>query len=313
MITIEPLFGLSNRMQALDAALSLSRQCRLPLRLIWNKNADLNCGFDELFQVPSEIKYLLQPERPFFKHYAGPLLSLGLPEFPLDERLNNFTILKSLLNVLESFGMHRLRNGLLYALRRVNQRVFTHRGYERAIYPDEMFLLVQQKYDFAALRKYRTIYIQGCVYFLNDLPALDSFQPVAALNAVIANISSSFDAHTVGIHIRRTDHVPSINKSPTSQFISEMKKELARNPDAKFFLATDSPAEERTVKSIFLDKVIIYEKTSLNRNDPQAIKDALVDLYCLSKTSKILASYESTFSCTAAILGKIPHQLILAE
>jgi hypothetical protein len=312
MITLEPLFGLSNRMQALDAALTLSKQCSLPLRLIWNKNSDLNCSFDELFQVPSEINELLQPKRSFLKHYGGPLLTLGLPEFHLDERLNNFPILKLLLSVLDSFGMQSVKVGLLNALRRFNQRVFSCRRYERAIYIDEMYMLARQKYDFSALKKYRSIYLQGHLHFLIDSPTYDRFQPVAALNAVIKRISSSFDMHTVGIHIRRNDHVRSINKSPTSQFIVEMKKELELNPNTKYFLATDSPAEERTMKCVFPDKVIIYEKTSLNRNDPQAIKEALVDLYCLSKTSKILASC-STFSRTAALLGKIPRQEILVE
>lgn len=95
------------------------------------------------------------------------------------------------------------------------------------------------------------------------------------------------------MHIRRTDHLASATKSLTSQFVSEIKKEAERNPDMMFFLATDSPEEERTLKSFFPGRIVTYAKSSLDRDDPRAIKDALVDLYCLSKTSRILANINS--------------------
>jgi hypothetical protein len=313
MITVEPLFGLANRMRMLDDALSLAEQCRMPVRLIWNRNMDLNCHFDELFQIPAQITDLLQPKRCYFKLYAGPLLSIGTPEFHLEARLKNIQPLKFLLNGLENLNMHCLKGRLIYALRHINRLIFSHRRYERVIYLDEMHQLAREGFDFTVLSRHCSIYIQSFTRFLNSPPALNRFRPVDEINQVIEEVTSSFTPQTVGVHIRRTDHVTSAAKSPTSQFVSEIKNETERNPDSFFFLATDSPEEERTLKSFFPGRIVTYEKTSLDRDDPRAIKDALVDLYCLSRTSKILASLGSSFSCAAAYLGKIPCQLILKE
>jgi hypothetical protein len=285
----------------------------MPLRVIWNRNADLNCVFEELFQIPPGITELHQPVRPFPKHYAGLVLSLGMPEYHLDERLNNLAPLKSLLALMERSGMQDLRRGLLYGLRRLNQLLFSVRGYERAIYIDEMRMLVGQRYDFRELGRYRTIYLQGYLPFFTPTPTYDSFKPTPPLATLIEQISSSFPPKTVGVHIRRTDHAASIKKSPTALFIAEMRRELALNPDTRFFLATDSPHEERLLRRIFPHELLIHDKKVPDRRDPQSIKDALVDLFCLSRTSRLLASCHSTFSRTAALLGNIPYKEIMAE
>lgn len=313
MITVEPLFGLANRMSMLDDALSLAEQCRMPVRLIWNRNMDLNCRFDELFQIPAEIRDLLQPRRCYHKRYAGPMLSLGTPEFHRDARLKNIRALQFLLTGLKKQNMHCSKGRIIYVLRHINKLIFSHRKYERVLYLDEIRQLAREGFDFTVLSRHRSIYLQGCIRFLNSPPALDRFRPVDEINRVIEEVTSSFSPPTIGIHIRRTDHAISVTESPTSQFVSEMKKEIERNPEAMFFLATDSPEEERRLKSFFPGRNVTYKKSSRDRNDPRAIKDALVDLYCLSRTSKILASLGSSFSRVAAELGRIPFQLILKE
>ena len=313
MITVEPLFGLSNRLRMLDDVLSITNQYRMTIRLIWNRNADLNCRFDELFQVPAGITELIQPKRYFLKHYAGPLLSIGTPEFHADERLGNFPPLRMVLNAMDGFDMQCAKGRLIHMLRCINKLVFTHRRYERAIYLDEVLQLFRKEYDFKRLSHHRSVYVQGYTRLLNSTQIFDRFKPVDRIGTVIAGVCSAFAPHTIGVHIRRTDHLTSAEKSPTVQFVLEMNREIARDPDTMFFLATDSLAEERTMKELFPGKIITYEKTTLNRNNPQAIKDALVDLYCLSKTSRILASFGSTFSSTAASLGGIPYRVVLAN
>jgi len=71
-----------------------------------------------------------------------------------------------------------------------------------------------------------------------------------------------------------------------------------------FFLATDSPEEEQDMKKLFGDRIITFAK-KLDRNNPEAIQDALVDLLCLSKTRKIIGSFYSSFSDIAADIGYI--------
>ena len=55
---------------------------------------------------------------------------------------------------------------------------------------------------------------------------------------------------------------------------------------------------------MFEGKIIVYKK-EMNRDTPNGIRDAVVDLYCLSKTKYIYGSYWSSFSDIAARIGEI--------
>ncbi|MBR1526257.1 MAG: hypothetical protein IJ640_06310 [Prevotella sp.] len=120
------------------------------------------------------------------------------------------------------------------------------------------------------------------------------------------------DKNIIGIHIRRTDNLKSIKYSPTNLFIDKMKEELSNNSDTKFYLATDDPNEEKELKDRFKTHILTYTKTSLNRNNPNAIYDAVIDLYHLSQCKKLYASYWSSFSDIAALWGNI-NKYVLAK
>jgi hypothetical protein len=114
----------------------------------------------------------------------------------------------------------------------------------------------------------------------------------------------------VGVHIRRTDNQRSSTLSPTELFIEAMRAELAENPSTTFFVATDSPDEERQLQQIFPGRIIVHTKSSLDRNDPRAIRDAMIDLYCLARCRKLIGSYWSSFTDTAASIGGMPLQIV---
>ena len=113
------------------------------------------------------------------------------------------------------------------------------------------------------------------------------------------------DKNTIGLHIRRTDNANAVKYSPTSLFFAKVEEELKANPQIKFYLATDDPNEEKAFIEKFGESILIYQKHSLDRNNPIAIKDALVDLYNLSHCRKIYGSYWSSFSDTAALWSGI--------
>jgi hypothetical protein len=60
-------------------------------------------------------------------------------------------------------------------------------------------------------------------------------------------------------------------------FIEAMRVELAENPKTVFFVATDSPCDEHRLRKTFPGKVITHTKTSLERTDPRAIRDAMIE------------------------------------
>jgi len=111
--------------------------------------------------------------------------------------------------------------------------------------------------------------------------------------------------NTIGIHIRRSDNSMSIQNSPTSLFIENMKEEIRKNPQIMFYLATDDEEEEKQMKQQFGERMLIYKKETLDRNDPRGIRDAMLDLYHLAHCKKIYGSYFSSFSDIAALWGNI--------
>lgn len=107
----------------------------------------------------------------------------------------------------------------------------------------------------------------------------------------------------IGIHIRRADNEMSIRYSPISLFVEKIKEELCKDSQVKFYLATDDPNEEEILCKMFPNNIVVYKKQSLDRNNPLAIKDAVIDLANLASCRKIYGSYWSSFSDVAALWG----------
>jgi len=132
------------------------------------------------------------------------------------------------------------------------------------------------------------------------------FIPTDSLQKRIDHMLSGFGPSCVGIHIRRTDNQPAIGKSTTEAFIGSMKRELEANPDTRFYLATDDMAEETRLREVFPGKILSNQKRCLRRDSVPGMQDALLDLYCLANTRKIIGSYFSSFTDIAADMRGIP-------
>ncbi len=132
------------------------------------------------------------------------------------------------------------------------------------------------------------------------------FRPIAPLQSRIDKLTSAFGSFCIGVHIRRTDNQPAIGKSSTDAFITAMRLELSQNPDAQFYLATDSPEEEAHLRTTFPGHILSNQNRCLRRDTQEGIEDALLDLYCLASTQKIIGSYFSSFTDIAADMHKIP-------
>jgi hypothetical protein len=110
----------------------------------------------------------------------------------------------------------------------------------------------------------------------------------------------------VGVHIRRTDHVKAIQESPSSGFWAAMEAEPATTI---FYVASDSEEERQAAAGRYPGRVITGAKY-LGRSEPHECLEAMLDLYCLSRCSKIIGSYESSFSQVAAWWGGIPLEIV---
>lgn len=138
------------------------------------------------------------------------------------------------------------------------------------------------------------------------------FIPVKSIQEQIDKIVSKFDIHTIGVHIRRTDNVESTEQSPLNTFIKILKKEIEQDSKVRFYLATDDHNTKQTMIDAFPERTITTTN-SLNRNNIEGMKFAVSELFALSKTSKIIGSYYSSYSDIASKLGKIPIQYAINE
>ena len=141
-------------------------------------------------------------------------------------------------------------------------------------------------------------------------PDYRHFVPVKDINDIIKAYHQRLH-NAIGIHIRRSDSKPSIKHSPTGAFEMIMSEMIETGACDSFFLSTDSHEEERRLIDKFKGKIFLHPKQSCDRNVDSSIKDALVDLYCLAGCKKIVGSYWSSFSETAAHIGK--KELIVVD
>lgn len=139
------------------------------------------------------------------------------------------------------------------------------------------------------------------------------YVPSAPLQKRIDLLTASFQKRCVGVHIRRTDNTVSMGKSTTEQFIALMKLELDRHPETCFFLATDDNKEEALLRKTFPGRIISNELRVQDRNSVEGMQDALIDLWCLAACCKIIGSYWSSFTDTAADMRGIEKVIAGAE
>jgi hypothetical protein len=88
-----------------------------------------------------------------------------------------------------------------------------------------------------------------------------------------------------------------------------MKEEIQKDDKCPIDLTTDAEEEKEQLKTIF-GKRLITSSNAANRNTINGMKDALIELYILSRTNKILGSMQSSYSETAAQISGIPYELL---
>ena len=89
-----------------------------------------------------------------------------------------------------------------------------------------------------------------------------------------------------------------------------MQAELKKNPKTRFYLATDEPPLRAYFQKRF-PKRILFGDGAHGRDSLEGMYEAVVELYALAHTRKIIGSHTSSFSYEAAWLKGIPLQIAL--
>lgn len=264
MITFVPMGGLANRMRAMAAAVSLSQKSGQQTIIRWFKEKGINCRFGDLFCDVSLSDIRLK-ENIFFDRF--------LFDYP---RKTNFYLSK----------------------------YFQKCWYSRSLYGENTRTTDFDYLSWAMSNKRSYIVSYSPFVDINDDLWKKLFVPVAELQKEIDAQSKLFTSRTVGIHIRRSDNIESIRKSPIELFINMIEKELLICPDCLFFVCSDSEESKQLLKNKFGNHIILSAKRA-NRNDLLGMRGAVVDMFALSKCNKIIGSYYSSFSEVAALLGGV--------
>lgn len=152
-------------------------------------------------------------------------------------------------------------------------------------------------------------YIGNADFYFTETPNYTIFRPIDSIQTEINRVLSLFNAYTIGIHIRQTDHEIAKSVSPVELFIEKMQAEVSRHHEVNFFLATDEPKIEEELQQLFKGKILTYS-TDKARTSVTGIQQALADLFLLSRATKIWGSYFSSFSEMAEKLHGSPLEII---
>ena len=160
------------------------------------------------------------------------------------------------------------------------------------------------------MARHRRLYVSTCYAFCDYANAdlRQCFRPLPHLQARIDRTAAEFAPRTLGVHVRRSDNTQAEEHSPTELFEQRIDSLLAEGWE-RIFLATDSDDVRRRFAQRYGPRLITLSP-NLQRSKLNGIEDAVVDLYCLSRTGRILGSYYSSYSGAAAELGDLELEII---
>jgi hypothetical protein len=271
-LVLRPIGGLCNRLRAVGSALELAAWQQRQLTVLWHVNDELGARFDELFEplpgvtvIPITERALRDWPRKWAHAYAL------LPRGPLVRMLT---------------ALHRRAR------------------FDRVFLPEECRRRAAERTGYKDVRDLRRLLFVYYDWLVNGQVHFDSLRPRGEIAERIDQIAARFGPRTIGVHIRRTDSEEAIRRSPLALFVRHMEQLAEEDRATTFFLATDDPAVEVSLVKHFGNRIIPANRT-YGRSELAGIQAGVVDLFCLSRTTRVLGSYISSFSETAARLGHI--------
>lgn len=272
-LILRPAAGLANRMRALDSCVTLCRRIQRPMLVVWFRDRAFGARFRDLFEPLDLPGVTLREAR---------LLDYPLYDVAVGRRNLRLPILFERLR----FGHDRMVS------------LWETPYYRRAgIVPD-----IFQKTD-------RTVYF-GCGHQVVPTELRYSmFRPLPDVQSSIDALVSTLPPDAIGVHIRRGDHRQATRESPLELFEDEIRRLLDSGEASAFYLASDSPEVKRRLVSLFGSRIVTRD-IPLRRHTLAGAREAVVDLWTLSRCSRLIGSSGSTFAETAAWMGQRPYRFL---
>lgn len=263
-LTVVPSGGLGNRMRVIRSAYAVAAEGLCPVSVAFASNAECRCRFADVFQP------------------------IRIPDSHI--HFSDFHIRRATIADAPSQLRRNLRLPAL--LRRM--------AYDRCYYDFGAFPGDDIR---EALSGGGRVFISTCYEFAGqEIPMRELFRPSSAVARIVDAAASRFGQYAVGFHVRTGDNVEAMRHSPLGLFLAAARREAASHTDAKFFLATDSPAVRKAFRDEFGERVITL-RGPLTRSSRAGMTLAAADMFALSRCAKIYGSHYSSFSEIAAELG----------
>lgn len=280
-LTIVPISGLGNRMRVVASMVEASASLDVPVRIVWQSTWDCRALFSDLFCPLSDAD---RPANDCAEEHTEQGITIDAGNFCDAPAVKQ--------NLWLPYLIRRFRYGK-------EIRIFHPQGE-----PD----------IFRMVRQWPSLYVVTC-YAMTGYRASTMqrcFRPLPALHAQIDEVTARFTSRTVGVHVRRTDNRQAITHSPLSAFRHRLDRLLDSGEADTIFLSTDD-ARVRTYFRETYGSRLITRPIKVRRDTLEGIRDAVVDLWSLSKARLILGSYYSSFSDTAHELSGAPLEIITTD
>jgi hypothetical protein len=260
--------GLANKLRVIESVVSLVKDLDCPADIIWAPEWQMVAHYRDLFE-PSGLFSVTDHDK--FR-YSRSSFSVKTYKKPLSALINRYYGIELAFNDVDIF---------------------------RQVRPGH--------WDIRAMVEGKTAYIDTCHNFYSYHYNFSWIKPVPAIADTVGRFEEIIkNKKCIGLHIRRTDNLSSVENSPDYLFENAIREEISRDPSSVFFLATDDYKTQAHFIDLFGAGRILAHPKKFGRDSVKAIQDAVVDWMLLTRCRKLYCSYFSSFSETAIAVSKAP-------
>lgn len=297
---IKPVGGLANRIRVMNSGYLLAQKLELQPIVLWERNPDLNAPFNLLFDPIEGMEVIdLKP--------GWQWKSLRPYYFP-DKRPKG----KAALFYRLCQSTHDIRGEVWYDdLQRIFQALKNHYVPQVAKNMDSIAQMALPQVSNLLHKKLsgQNAYVSSSWTLTEETALAIRIYPIEILRHKIEAIG--IDSNQIGLHIRRTDHDWAKQYSGTERFVTAIQREMVANENIRFFLSTDSPEVARDLQAKFPGRIEHIHHDTIQRDSTTGIQAAVIDLFCLSRCTRIFGSFMSSFSDIAGAIGGIEVKPII--
>jgi len=271
MLVLHAQHGLSNRLRAIASALAISHKTHRKFRLIWNLDDHVNAPFHELFSNDFDVWENIE-----LAEFSG-----------------------------ENFDRYNYMDMEPGAIK--NERI-------RAQSTNHIYVRSAYILNFPEVTE-------------KDIHnALITLKPIDKIMNLMAHINVT---GAIGVHVRNKDpkvEIPGLAENTYTgpawelltkyrrmsgflPFATEMEFILAKDPNQKFFISSDTKELKQQIIDKFKDNTLHLDINGCEDRSVKCQQYAVADLWALGSTDRILGSFWSSYSEVAGILsaGKVSY------